>query len=252
MIASPSNPEIKAVSALHKRSEREKTGRFLIEGNAEIDLALRAGIELEAVYVLERVGIFPGDRVDRVVVVSASAFDRIAYGRDGLVAVARRPEFGLEAFHIAQPAMVLVVEAIEKPGNLGAILRSADATGAAVLVADDRTDLTNPNVVRASLGTLFTVPIAMAPTAQAIQFLRDGAVTIAATTVDVGIPPWEADFTKPVAFVIGAEHRGLSKAWIEAADLRLSLPMRGAADSLNASATAAVMLFEAVRQRSLG
>lgn len=249
MIVSPANREIKAVAALHKRSEREKTGRFMIEGSTEIALALGAGIELEAVYVLEKVGTFPEDLVDRVVTVSASAFERIAYGRDGLVAVARRPRFGLDVLKVAKPALILVLDAVEKPGNVGAVLRSADATGASVLVADDRIDLSNPNVVRASLGTLFTVPVAAVPTSEAIQFLRNEVVTIAATTVDEGIPPWEADLTKSVAFVIGSEHQGLSQPWIDAADLRLSLPMSGAADSLNASAAAAVMLFEAVRQR---
>lgn len=250
MSGTASNREIKSVAALHKRSEREKTGRFLIEGGREIDLALLAGIELEAVYVLDNVGTFAENRVERVVEVSASAFERIAYGRDGLVAVARRPRFGLEELNVAHPAIILVLDAIEKPGNLGAVLRSADATGAAVLVADDRTDLTNPNIVRASLGTLFTVPVASASSSEVIRYLRDRAVTIAATMVVEGIPPWRADLTKAVAFVIGSENRGISQTWIEAADIGLSLPMRGAADSLNASATAAVMLFEAIRQRS--
>ncbi|HEY7565088.1 MAG TPA: TrmH family RNA methyltransferase [Acidimicrobiia bacterium] len=241
-----SRAEIRKVASLHQRSQREATGLFLIEGLTELERATGAGVEIETVYALEDLTLSAP-----VVKVSEHIFDRIAYGRDGIVAVAHRPGWSLADLTMPRPALVLVAEGLEKPGNLGAILRTADATGAAVIVADDRTDLTNPNVVRASLGTLFTVPIAVANSRDAIGYLREGGVAIVVTEVEGGEPPWRLDLRQPVAVVIGSESQGVSTAWREAADSRLTLPMTGTADSLNASVTAGVILFEAVRQRIL-
>ncbi|HSL26778.1 MAG TPA: TrmH family RNA methyltransferase [Acidimicrobiia bacterium] len=251
MIVSAANPEIKAAWALRHRSERDATGRFLIEGAAEIDRAVEAGIEVETLYVLSGVELSQPDRFRRVVEIGELPYHKIAYGRDGLVAVAVTPGFGLNRLHLADPALVLVAEAIEKPGNLGAMLRSADGAGAAVVVADATVDLVNPNVVRASIGTLFTVPVAFVGSPEAIGFLKERGIGVAVATVEGGLEPWRIDLTPSVALVIGGEHGGLSDKWLEAADYRLTLPMRGKADSLNASVTAAVMLYEAVRQRSV-
>jgi TrmH family RNA methyltransferase len=250
MITSTSNPEVRAVAALHKRSERERTGLFLIEGRREIERAAAAGIELVSVYRLSSSQAFDVPGNPRSVELGELAFRKLAYGRDGVVATARAPTFAIDDLHLPDPALVLVVESIEKPGNLGAALRSADAAGAGMIVADPVTDLLNPNVVRASIGSIFIVPAALATTAEAIAHLQERSITVCAAVVDSGRPPWEIDLTEPVAIVVGGEHAGLSAPWEEAADHKITVPMAGAADSLNASVAAAVILFEAIRQRT--
>jgi len=250
MITSPSNPEVRAVAALHKRKERETTGLFLLEGRPEIERAAAAGIEIVAVYRLSGSDSFILSANHRNVELGEMAFERIAYGRDGVVATAVAPSFRIEDLALPEPALVLVVESIEKPGNLGAMLRSADGAGASMIVTNAATDLVNPNVVRASLGTLFTVAVAVATTDQAIGYLKERSILICAAMADSGIAPWDLDLTAPIAIVIGNEHAGLSLVWNRAADQKTTLPLSGKADSLNASVTAAVILFEAVRQRS--
>jgi TrmH family RNA methyltransferase len=249
LITSPANPSIKAAAALHSKAERDRTDTFLVEGLVEIERAIEAGIEILTLFV--NTGLRPRNLTEstKVIGVGADAYARIAYGRDGLVAVGIRPGFGLQDFHPTTPALILVAESIEKPGNLGAMLRTVDATGAALIAADPRTDLTNPNVVRASLGALFTVPIAQGTTAAAIDHLNRIRVPIVVTTVEEGVAPWELDLRQPVAVAIGREDRGLSEPWIDAAAQRVRLPMAGTIDSLNASVTAALVLYEAVRQR---
>jgi RNA methyltransferase, TrmH family len=251
LITSASNPEVRAVAALRDRSERESTDLCLVEGEVEIRRALQAGIGLETLYVREGVGSPLVDQVARVVTLSNRAFERIAYGRNGVVAVARRPQFGLADLVLPKPELLLIVEGLEKPGNLGAILRTANAVGAGVVAASSVTDLTNPNVIRASLGTVFTVPLATGSTNEVIGFLRERNISLAVAVVTNGKPPWQVDLTNPVAVAIGSEDRGLSPELTAAADLALTLPMAGGADSLNASVTAAVMLYESVRQRAL-
>lgn len=250
MITSPSNPEVRSTAALHKRAQRERTGLFLIEGRPEVERAVAAGIEINTVYRLTGSDpfILPGN--PRTIELGEMAFQKLAYGRDGIVATAVAPMFALEDLVLGEPALVLVVEAIEKPGNLGAILRSADGAGASMIVANPVTDMVNPNVVRASVGALFTVPLAVATTEKTIAYLRERSITILAATVGSGQAPWELDLTGSLAIVIGSEHSGLSHPWIEAANQEVTLPLSGNADSLNASVAAAVILFEAIRQRS--
>jgi TrmH family RNA methyltransferase len=249
MITSPSNPEVRSVAALHKRAERELTGLFLIEGRPEVERAVAAGIEINTVYRLTGSDpfILPGN--PRTIELGEMAFQKLAYGRDGIVATAVAPMFALEDLVLGEPALVLVVEAIEKPGNLGAILRSADGAGASMIVANPVTDMVNPNVVRASVGALFTVPLAVATTEETIAYLHERSIAILAATVGSGRAPWELDLTGSLAIVIGSEHSGLSHPWIEGADREVTLPLAGIADSLNASVAAAVILFEAIRQR---
>ena len=249
MITSPSNPEVRSVAALHKRTEREQTGLFLIEGRPEVERAVAAGIEIATVYRLSGSDPLVLRGNPRTVELGEMAFQKLAYGRDGIVATAVAPMFALEDLAPAEPALVLVVEAIEKPGNLGAILRSADGAGASMIVANPLTDMVNPNVVRASVGSLFTVPLAVAPTEEAIDFLRTRSIAICAAMVGSGRAPWHLNLTGPVAIVIGSEHTGLSRPWISAADHEVTLPLAGSADSLNASVAAAVILFETIRQR---
>jgi TrmH family RNA methyltransferase len=151
----------------------------------------------------------------------------------------------------ARAALYLVVEAIEKPGNLGAMIRTADGAGSdGLIVADPAVDPFGPNVIRASLGSVFSLPTAVATSSDTIDWLRRHHVAIVATTPDATIEWSQADLTGSIACIIGAEHQGLSEAWIEAADHRVFVPMHGVGDSLNAAATAAIVLYEAVRQRS--
>ena len=251
MITSPSNPQVRSVAALHKRSEREQTGLFLIEGRPEVERAVAAGIELVAVYRLTGSDPFTVESNHESVELGEMAFQKLAYGRDGIVATAVAPLFKLEDLVLRNdPALVLVVESIEKPGNLGAIIRTADAAGAALIVTDPVTDLVNPNVVRASIGSLFSVPIAAASSGEAIGYLKERSFIILAAVLGSGAPPWAVDLTGPSAIVIGSEHSGLSLGWITAANHEVTLPLSGEVDSLNASVAAAVILYEAIRQRS--
>jgi TrmH family RNA methyltransferase len=250
MITSPSNAEVRSVAALHKRAERELSGLFLIEGRPEVERAVAAGIKIATVYRLSGSDplILPGS--PRTVELGEMAFQKLAYGRDGIVATAIAPAFALEDLVLGDPALVLVVESVEKPGNLGAILRSADGAGASLIVANPVTDMVNPNVVRASVGSLFTVPLAVATNEETIAYLQERSIAILAATVGSGQAPWQLDLTGSLAIVIGSEHSGLSHPWIEAATQRVTLPLSGSADSLNASVASAVILFEAIRQRS--
>ena len=250
MITSPTNPEVRSVAALHKRAEREQTGLFLIEGRPEVERAVAAGIEIATVYRLSGSDplVLPGN--PRTVELGEMAFQKLAYGRDGVVATAVAPTFALEDLVVGEPALVLVVESIEKPGNLGAILRSADGAGASMIVANPVTDMVNPNVVRASVGSLFSVPLAVASTEATIAFLREKSINVYSAMVGTGQAPWELDLTGPLAIVIGSEHTGLSLPWRQAADHEVTLPLSGSADSLNSSVAAAVILFETIRQRS--
>jgi TrmH family RNA methyltransferase len=169
---------------------------------------------------------------------------------DGLLAVAVTPERALETLCLPEQPLVAVLESIEKPGNLGAILRSADGAGVdAVIVADPATYLFNPHAIRASLGAIFTVPIAATSSASAASWLREKAVRVFAARVEGAVPYTRADFVRRSAIVLGSEAAGLSDAWSGSNVTAISLPMRGAADSLNVSATAAVLFYEALRQR---
>lgn len=260
-ITSTSNPRIKALVRLRNRRERDRSGRFLIEGYRELSRALGAGITLDELYVAR--GLFLGHNeaalVERtaatgteIIEVSDAAFARASY-RDrpeGLIAVARQFPAAISDVDLSGNPLVLVVEAIEKPGNLGTMLRTADAAGAtAVIVADPNTDPFNPNVVRASLGTLFTVPIAVTDTATAIDLLRARGIKMLAATPEGAAPHHSLDMTGPTALVVGSEQYGLSSAWLDAADARIVIRMPGSVDSLNAAIAAGILLFEGVRQR---
>jgi TrmH family RNA methyltransferase len=179
-------------------------------------------------------------------------FGKVSY-RDrpeGLLAVAKQFQTRLTDREVGPRPLVLVVEAIEKPGNLGTMLRTADATGVdLVIVTDPTTDIFNPNVVRASTGMLFEIPIAVSSGPEAIQWLRQRSIPIVATTPATSATHWDADLSNAAALVVGTEQYGLSDAWLHAADLKIRIPMEGRADSLNAAMAAGVVLYEALRQR---
>ena len=260
-LASPSNPRIKAAARLRERRDRQATGLTLVDGARELRRALANAIEVVEVFVCEP--LLAGEDARAVLdalrgggvpitTTTEAAFAKLAFGdrAEGLVAVIRAPIGPLSDLILPPDPLLVVVEGVEKPGNIGAILRSADGAGAdAVIAASSRTDLTNPNVIRASAGTIFAMPLAAAPTDAVIAWLRDQGVRILAARVGDGGPYTDADLTGSVAIVLGSEAGGLTDAWHASDIAAIHLPMHGIADSLNVSVSAAVLLYEARRQR---
>jgi TrmH family RNA methyltransferase len=262
VLASPSNPRIKSIARLRDRREREATGLALVDGAREVRRALESNIDVVETFVCEPLLAGEDARAaldqlrDRSIPITATtepAFAKIAFGEraEGLVAVIRIPNRGLADLTLPVEPLLVVVEGVEKPGNLGAILRSADGAGADALVAaSPRTDLANPNVIRASAGTFFSVPSVAAPTKDVIEWLTERGIRAVAARVDADKPYTEADLTGPLAIVLGTETQGLTDAWHTADVEAVRLPMLGVADSLNVSVAAAVLLYEARRQRN--
>jgi TrmH family RNA methyltransferase len=261
VLASPSNPRIKAVARLRDRRERDATGLTIVDGARELRRALDAGIEVVEAFICEPLlaGADARAALDALtahkvptMTVTEPAFRKIAFGdrAEGLVAVIRSPLTSLADLRLPDAPLLVVVEGVEKPGNVGAILRSADGAGAdALIAASPRTDLANPNVIRASAGTIFAVPLAAADTAEVLSWLREQAIRIVAASVGAGRLYTEVDLTGPVALAFGSEAEGLSGAWTAPDIETVRIPMRGIADSLNVSVAAAVSLYEARRQR---
>ncbi len=264
-LTSAQNPRLKRVVKLRTRRGRDREKKFLIEGFRELRRAVESARPIEELFISPELYLGenePGlvERAERecgarVTSVAPAVFARIAY-RDrpeGLLAVAPQPEWTLERLEMEEKIPLLVVaSAIEKPGNLGTILRSADCVAAAgVIVCDHSTDLFNPNVVRSSIGTLFTVPVAQASGDHTLRWLRRHQVRTVATSPAASIPYTEADLTGPLAIVLGSEQYGLDERWQRETDLSIRIPMAGRADSLNVAMAATVVLFEAKRQRRL-
>jgi RNA methyltransferase, TrmH family len=261
VLASPSNPRIKAVARLRDRRERDATGLTLVDGARELRRALAAKIEVVEAYVCEPLlagedaraaldALAAGDVPTTTVTVPA--FRKIAFGdrAEGLLAVIRSPVTSLADLTLPDEPLLVIVEGVEKPGNVGAILRSADGAGAdALIAASPRTDLANPNVIRASAGTIFAVPIAAADTADALAWLRKLNIRIVAASTEADCPYTDVDLTGPVALAFGSEAEGLTEAWASPDIETVRIPMHGIADSLNVSVAAAVSLYEARRQR---
>ena len=262
MITSLVNPRVKAATALRDRRERDRSGLTLVDGTRELGRALDAGVSVVEAFVCEPLlaGADARMALDRLKAgeaslqpVSESVFARLAFGdrAEGLVAVVRVPDLALDRLLLPADPLVLVVECVEKPGNLGAILRSADGAGAdAVIAASPRTDLFNPNAIRASAGTIFTVPLASATTDETVQWLRERDIRIVAARVEAAGGYAEADLTRSLALVVGTEDAGLSDAWSGTGIEMVRIPMLGVADSLNVSVSAAILLYEARRQRT--
>ncbi len=260
-LASPSNPRIKAAVRLRDRRERDAIGLTLVDGARELRRALDAGVEVVEAFVCEP--LLAGEdaraaldalRAEGVAVTTTSepAFAKLAFGdrAEGLVAVIHAPSLALADLRLPAMPLVVVIEGVEKPGNVGAVLRSADGAGVdAVIAASPRTDLANPNVIRASAGTIFAVPMAAAPTEDVLAWLRSRDIRIVAARVDGETAYTDADLTGPVAIVLGSEADGVTDAWVGPDVETVNLPMLGIADSLNVSVSAAVLAYEARRQR---
>lgn len=264
-LTSTANPRVKAVVRLRDRRERDATGLALVDGIREIRRAMDAGVEVVEAFAADSLATSVDATAliarlaaagHRATQVSEAVLVRIAFGdrTDGIVAVVRTPQRTFADIHLPAPpaaALIAVVEGVEKPGNLGAILRSADGAGLdAVVAADPRTDLANPNVIRASLGTIFARPVVEATSVETLVWLRASGLTIVAARVDGAIDYATQDLRGPVAIVLGAEADGLSPAWSAPDVIAVRIPMLGVADSLNVSAAAAVLFYEARRQRT--
>jgi TrmH family RNA methyltransferase len=262
VITSSANPRVKAAARLRGRRERDQEGLTLIDGVRETLRALEAGATIREVFVLPEVlndqeaqalvERLAEEKVARVEL-GREAFEKLAYGDrlDGVVAVAETPPRTLDELVLPPAPLIGVVEGVEKPGNLGAILRTADGAGLnAVIIADSATDLFNPNIIRASIGTIFAVPVAVASSGELLDWLQRRGISIIAARVDAPVAYDEADYSGAVAIALGSEARGLSDAWTELARTSVKLPMLGVADSLNVSATAAVLFYEARRRRA--
>lgn len=261
VIDSPSNPRVRAALQLRQRRDREARGQTLVDGARESLRAIEAGVEVVEVFVCpamieseegrRAVRLLESRPAEQRVELSTRAFERLAYGdrADGIVLVIRTPPTQLGGLTLPAAPLIVVTEDVEKPGNVGAILRSADAVGADAVIAVGGTDLFNPNVIRASVGTIFSVPVASGLATEVVAWLAAAGVRSVAARVDAADLHVDADLTGPLAIVLGSEANGLSDAWRAPGIDGVRLPMLGAADSLNVSAAAAVLLYEAWRQR---
>ncbi len=259
-ITSTANPRIKAAARLKEPNERQRTGLFLIEGSREVERALAAGLEVIEAYCGEKLNPHEArvaadlERMERfgVIEVSEPVLKKLSARENpaGVVVVARRPNPSLSHYKPRPNALLLVSVGLEKPGNLGALLRSADAAGADGVLVAGGVDLYSPQVVRNSTGVVFSLPIFAAPEQGVLDWLLQHQIPMVATTPHTEQTYWDVDLRGPVAIVMGTEHQGLSQGWLERATFRVRIPMQGQADSLNVSVTAALMLYEALRQRS--
>ena len=284
VITSVQNPRVKAVVALQQKSaERRRTGLFVVEGRREVEHCVEMGLEVVEVFVCEEMGGWNCDQVAanrteemkktegmkeaegmketkkaegmrgvKVTEVTRGVYEKMAYrgGTEGVMAVVKSKERRLDELDLNENPLIVVVERVEKPGNLGAILRSADAAGAdAVVVCDPLTDLWNPNLIRSSIGAVFTVPCMTCGSEECIEFLKAHGIQILTAQLQDSELYYDTDMRRGTAIVMGTEATGLTDVWREAADAHIRIPMLGRLDSLNVSVSAAILLYEAVRQR---
>ncbi len=256
-LTSTQNPKVKSLLALEKPRERKKQCLFRIEGKKEIRMALEAGYKIGNIFFCENLisieevkALVPEKTL--LVPVSKEIFDKIAVRENsgGVIAVAEQKVHRLDQIKLSKNPLLLILESVEKPGNLGAILRTADAAGVdAVIICDPTTDFYNPNVIRSSIGCLFTNQIASATSEETIAWLNKNNVDIYCTYLKASVPYHSIDYSKPCAIVMGTEATGLSDMWVKNSKANIIIPMQGKIDSMNVSTAAAVMVFEATRQR---
>ncbi len=261
-ITSLQNPKIKDLVRLRDSKERERTGLTLIDGVREIRRAIEANVNFEELFLCRDIlGDFEEfDIVKKFLLLrkpiyeaSKEVFEKIIYGNrnEGVIAVCKQPHKTFKDILLKKDSLIVVVEEVEKPGNLGAILRSCDGGGVtAVIVSNCKTDLYNPNVIRSSIGTVFNVMTISSDNQKALAYLKENKIKIVATIPDGKKNYTKIDYKKPTAIVLGSEEAGLSNFWIVNADEKVNIPMLGKADSLNVSATAAVLTYEALRQKT--
>ena len=260
-LTSVGNPRVKHLVGLRRRRQRDQLGLMLVEGYEELRLALSAGVVPITLYFAPELVRSDWDLAtvtevaalgSEVVQVSAKVFEKVAYREspDGWLAVVRTVPTDLAALRMGPNPLTLVCESVEKPGNLGAMLRTADAVGVdAVVAAQPITDWGNPNIVRASKGTVFSVPVAAADSTDVLAWARQRSLRVVAATPETDTMFTDLDLTGPTAVAVGSEKHGLSAEWLESADARVRIPMFGRANSLNVATSAAIILYEALRQR---
>ncbi len=257
-INSTHNQKVKRLLSLQqKSSERSKEGRFVVEGKREIVNCLHAGFTIETLFVCPQLCPSLPSGLTKVVdcyEVLPQVYAKMAYreSTEGLIATVCSKQLKLCEIDLTERPLLIVLERVEKPGNMGAVIRSAEAAGAdAVIVCDTLTDLYNPNLIRASIGAVFTVPCVTCTSDECIRFLKERHINILTAQLQDSRPYYDSDMYQPTAIVMGNESTGLSKEWREAATEHIRIPMAGRIDSLNVSVSAAILLFEAVRQRRL-
>lgn len=259
-ITSLQNPRIKNITKLmSKAKERKLQQLFIIEGARELSLALSANYEIDSVFICPELfehtdypDVLAGVDERKLTEVSMAVFEKIAYreGSDGLLTLAKMKNNKLDNLDLPSVPFIIVLEAVEKPGNLGAILRTADAAKVdAVIVCDPASDLYNPNTIRSSVGCSFTVQTAVCTSEEALHFLKSRGIKSFAAELQASQWYHQTDFKQASAIVMGTEADGLTDFWLNNADARIKIPMRGAIDSLNVSVSTAVITFEAMRQR---
>lgn len=257
MISSTQNPQIKHLLLLQqKSSQRRAEGLFVVEGRREVEHCLAAGYALRIAFICEEIAGTPFSlpKTTEIVPVSRNVYERIAYrgGTEGIVALVEARNITLADLQLSSSPLIVVLESVEKPGNLGAVLRSADAAGAdAVIVCDPLTDLYNPNLIRSAVGALFTVPCVACTTEECVAFFKEKGIRILTAQLQDSSLYYDTPMTGPTAIVMGTEATGLTDLWRKEADAHIRIPMLGHLDSLNVSVSAAILLFEAVRQRQI-
>ncbi len=261
VITSNQNPIIKQLSQLRDKSrERRKSGVFLIEGQREISLAIKGGYTLETILFYPE--LFSAEQLNNLthevvnhIEISKEVYQKLAYRdtTEGVLAVAKSKSNTLDNLYLrSENPLIVVAEAPEKPGNIGALLRTADAANVdAIIIANPKTDLYNPNIIRSSMGCVFTNTIATGSTEEIINFLKENSINIYCAALQASINYLNQDFSKASAIVVGTEATGLSDTWLANATQNIIIPMEGEIDSMNVSVAAGILIFEAKRQRSL-
>ena len=266
-ISSVQNPRVKQLVLLQqKSSERRKTGLFVVEGQRETEHCLEAGYQLDSLYYCPELFVNQQNQANRLLDsvlkdktvplfnVTTAVYEKMAYRgtTEGLLAVVHAKPHTLDGLQLPDNPVIVVLESVEKPGNLGAVLRTADAAHAdAVIVCDPLTDLYNPNLIRASIGGVFSVPTAVCTSEECIAFLKEHQIRILTAQLQDSYEYYDYDMTGATAIVMGTEATGLTDIWREAADAHIRIPMLGRLDSLNVSVSAAILMYEAVRQRKI-
>ena len=258
---SQQNPRVKHLMLLQQKSQQRRSeGLFVVEGHREVAHCIQADFQVDSLFVCPEllhetesdIVAYVDSRSLPIYALPPSLYAKVAYrgSTEGIIAVVHERNLHLSDLQLSASPLIMVLESVEKPGNLGAVLRSADAAGAdAVVVCDPLTDLYNPNLIRSSLGAIFTVPTVACTSQECISFLQERHINILTAQLQDSLPYYNTDMHRPTALVMGTESTGLTQQWRTAATAHIRIPMLGHLDSLNVSVSAAILLFEAVRQR---
>lgn len=258
-ITSLDNKKIKEVISLYKNKKRQEVGLIVVDGFREINLAYQAGLEIEDLFycpelIKQGLDNFSNLNTEKIIEVSEAVFRKICYKEnpDGFLALIKKLDTSLNKLKLSKNPLLIILEAVEKPGNLGAIIRSAYAAGVeAIIINDGRTDIYNPNVIRASEGLIFSQPIFNLSFKETIKFLKKNKIQSFAAGTKGSVNYLKVDFSQACAIVLGSEDKGLSENWLKEADEIVKINMKKGVDSLNVSVSTAIIVFEALRQRAL-